>query len=252
MSLVSAMSHSIMSVIRERHAILSQAVADFFYLQNHHYPRASSLDWVGNRYQLKHFERQFLNRGVFSQAVALRRRAKECISSDYRGEWLIVDGHNVQITLESAILERPLLIGNDRALRDVAAQSAKFRVSEVSHAAMVLVFNFLQEFRPGRVLFLFDAPMSHSGLLAEKYRDRLETIGLPGHARTSPVPEREIPYDAAVVASSDREILDKARKWFDLARSILMHAGLLKVTANFSSFMTQHMSDQRVGPDIFR
>lgn len=179
-----------------------------------------------------------LSRGVFSQEVALRRLAKRCIGADCRGEWLVVDGHNVQITLESAILGRSLLMGNDGALRDLAGQSAKFQVSEASDAAMDLLFRFLEGLRPGKILFLFDAPMSHSGLLAGRYRERLRAKGFPGHARTAPVPEREIPYGEGIVASSDREILDKAERWFDLARFVLGHAGLLNLTADFSPLVT--------------
>src|SRR5512139_3204827 len=111
---------------------LNRAARDFFFLQNQGYPRRSALDWVGNRYGLDHLERQLLHRGVFSQADALRRLARRPRGMIWQEEWLVVDGHNVHITVESSLLGRPLLKANDGAVRDLAGQSARFRLTEAS------------------------------------------------------------------------------------------------------------------------
>jgi hypothetical protein len=200
---------------------LHRAAAEFFYLQNFRYPRASALRWVGNRLNLNKTERDLLHRGVFSQEASLRRRAKKCSGSDWLQEMLVVDGHNVQITIESAILGRTLLVGNDGALRDLAGQSARFRFSEVSELALDMVFSFFAAFRPGRVLILFDAPLSHSGYIADQYRKRLARLGLTGEAKAVAVPEREFPYRESIIASSDQAVLDASAHWLDLARWVI-------------------------------
>lgn len=221
-------------IARERCHWIAQAAPDFYFLQNRGYPRAAALQWVGNRYGLTHLERQLLHRGVFGQETALRRRGRRCLGEDWARGLLVVDGHNVQITVESAILGRMLLLANDGALRDLAGQSARFQLTEVSELAQDWIFEFLREFRPGEVLFLFDAPMSHSGLLAEQYRRRLKGIGLKGESRAVPVPESEIPASGCVAASSDQAVIDAVEGWIDLARAAVEHAATLHLAADFT------------------
>lgn len=220
-----------------RRSLWHQGAADFFFLQNRHYPRSASLEWVGNRYQFNYPERQLLHRGVFSQAEILKRRAKRCRGAEWQKGYLIVDGHNVQITVESALLGRPFLVANDMAVRDLAGQSANFRFTEASEMALDMIFSFLEEFRPRKILFLFDAPLSHSGLLAERYRQRLKKIGLRGDARAVPVPEREFPYQQGVIACSDHAVLNEAVRWIDLARRIIDRNSLCRPIADFSDLI---------------
>lgn len=222
---------------RERFHLIAQAAPDFYFLQNRQYPRQAALEWVGNRYGLTRMERQLLLRGVFGQETALRRRGRRCGGDDWVHGHLVVDGHNVQITVESAILGRTLLLGNDGALRDLAGQSARFRVTEASEVAQDWVFGFLGEFRPHGVLFLFDAPLSHSGLLAEQYRRRLKGMGLRGESRAVPVPESEIPSGGCVAASSDQAVIDAAESWLDLARASIDHAAALHLDADFTCLL---------------
>lgn len=216
---------------------IHQAAEDFFFLQNRGYPRRSALEWVGNRYRLDHLERQLLHRGVFGQGDALRRLARRSWGIVWPKEWLVVDGHNVQITVESALLGRPVLKANDGALRDLAGQSANFRLTEASSLAIDLVFRFLEEFRPAQALFLFDAPISHSGRLAHSYQQRMKVLGLRGTARAVPVPEREFPYDQAIVASSDQAVMEQASRWVDLASLVLRFSESLQLTEDFSSLI---------------
>lgn len=205
---------------------LHQPACDFFILQNRQYPRSSSLELVGNRYRLSRLQRQLLHRGVFDRTRAQIRRAKVCLGAAWQSSLLIVDGYNVQITVESAILKRPMLLANDSALRDLAGQSAGFRLSATSQLALQAIMKFLSVFPPREVLFLFDTPMSRSGWVAEQYRQQLEACGLTGDARTSAVPEKEFQYDQGVVASSDQTVIDASRSWLDLARRVIDWAGL--------------------------
>jgi hypothetical protein len=221
---------------------LQHAALDFFFLQNRAYPRRSGLEWVGNRYRLPHLERQLLHRGVFSQGHAIQRLAKRSRAVAWQKEWLVVDGHNVQITVESSLIGRPVLRANDGVIRDLAGQSAKFHMTETSWQAMELVFRFLNTFRPFRTLFLFDAPISQSGILAQVYQKRMGVLGLSGDARAVPVPEREFCYEQAIVASSDQAVMEKASRWVDLASLVLCYHGSLELTADFSSLILTRMA----------
>lgn len=216
---------------------LFHAAADFFFLQNRSYPRQAALELVGNKFGLTAFERHLLHRGIFSQEKALSRRARRVRGAAWRNELLVVDGHNVQITIESFIECRPLLKANDGAMRDLAGQSARFRLSETSAMAVDMVLRFFREFPPQRVLFLFDAPMNRSGELASMYRERFRKAGLSGDARAVAVPEREFPPERHVVAGSDRAVLDASIAWIDLACQIIERFGSPEITADFSTMI---------------
>jgi len=229
--------------------ILFHAAADFLFLQNRSYPRSAALELVGNRYAMPLFERQLLLRGVFSRQKALARLVKKAKGSAWRESLLVVDGHNVQITIESHIQGRVLLKANDGAMRDLAGLSSRFRVTEASVFALDMIFRFLREFRPREVLFLFDAPMSHSGELAAMYRERLKGAGFHGDARAVPVPEREFPYADCVVASSDHAVLDAGSTWIDLAARIIEQSVLPEIAADFSQILFARSAAKHVFED---
>lgn len=218
----------------DRGWLLYQAAADFFYLQNRSYPREAALELTGNRYRLDAMERMLLSRGLFSQKEALSRRSKRNTGSSWRKKVLFVDGHNVQITIESCILSRPLLKANDGAMRDLAGQSARFQMSETGKMAMDMIFRYFEIHSPGEAVFLFDQPMSRSGELAAAYRERLKKSGIRGEARAVPVPEKEFPYEHCTVASSDRAVLDCSSEWIDLACRVIEYFGEPEVAVDFS------------------
>lgn len=231
------MDDSSSTLSSKRKWLLHQAAADFFFLLNKCYPRAAALDLAGNRYDLDALERMLLSRGLFSQQEALARRRKREMGSGWQREPMVVDGHNVQITVESCIEGRPLLKANDSALRDLAGLSSRYRMTETSNMAMEMVFRFFEKFPPVEILFLFDEPMSRSGELAAIYRDRLAKAGISGGAKAVPVPEREFPYDRCVVASSDRAVIDSSSRWMDLACRIIEYFGSPRITADFSGII---------------
>jgi hypothetical protein len=197
----------------------------------------AALDLTGNRYDLNASERMLLSRGLFSRREALARRRKREMGNGWQSGLLVVDGHNVQITIESCMEGRPLVKANDGALRDLAGRSYRFRPTKSSILAQDMLIGFFEKFAPGEVLFLFDAPMSRSGELAAAYRERLARAGIPGTARIAPVPEREFPYDACVAASSDRAVLDSSTRWMDLACRVIEYHGTPQITADFSRIM---------------
>ena len=231
------MDDSSSTLSSQRKWLLYQAAADFFFLSNKSYPRTAALDFVGNRYNLDSMERMLLSRGLFGQQEALARRRKRELGSGWQSKLLVVDGHNVQITLESYLKGKPLLKANDGALRDLAGLSFRFRMTETSDIAMDMMFRFLEEFPPSEALFLFDEPMSRSGELAAIYRARLTRAGISGGAKATSVPEREFPYDGCIAASSDRAIIDSSSRWIDLACRIIEHFGVPQITADFSEFI---------------
>ncbi|MBW1990804.1 MAG: DUF434 domain-containing protein [Deltaproteobacteria bacterium] len=202
-------------------AILKQAAADFRYLLDRGYPRAASLTLVGNRYNLSRTARQMLHRGVFAAVAARARQAKLQHLEEISGLALAVDGHNVLITLESALRGRPLVLADDGFVRDVAELSRAFRASRDTELALELLAAYLQRHQPGPVTVLYDAPMSKSGELARHTREVFAATGLAVEARAVPVPEQELLGFPGAVATSDTHLIDARDRLVDLAGEII-------------------------------
>src|SRR3989304_9992217 len=168
---------------------LREAAADFRYLLNRGYSRKSALELVGNRYQLASDQRHLLHRGVYSDTDSGSRCKKQISIKEIRNRDLGIDGYNVLITIEAGLQGRPLILADDGFLRDISGLSGSFRKSEATDEALRLVLKILNEVKPWQTLFLFDAPISMSGKLAQDVRRLLKRAGLPGDARAVRVPE---------------------------------------------------------------
>lgn len=200
---------------------LQEAAIDFHYLLNRGYPRKMSLDLIGNRYDLSFDQRHLLHRGFFSDADAVARRKKKVSLRRLKNKKVAINGHNVLITIEAALSGRPLILSNDGFVRDISGLSGKFRKTGVSDKAIHLILDVLNKSKPFHVLFLFDAPISKSGLLASEVREQLRKNHFPGEALAVKVPEKILLGFTGIVVTSDTVLIDQSREVFDLAGYII-------------------------------
>ncbi len=200
---------------------LLKAASDLRYLLDKNYDRKGAVTFVGNHYQLTKADREILKRGVHPDSVAKARRNKLLKPELLNNRPLAVDGHNVVITVESALLGRTLIASDDGLIRDTAGIHGSYRQQKITRKALELILNFLKAITPEFVLFLFDAPLSQSGELALTVTKNLSLYGLQGMARAVPVPEKELYDFQGPVASSDSVIIDRVKEPFDLAGQII-------------------------------
>ncbi len=200
---------------------LQNATQDFRFLLNRGYPRKAALELVGNRYGLTFDERHLLHRGVFSDSDSQSRREKRVSTRDIREKDFVVDGHNVLITIEAGLSGRPLVLGDDDFIRDISGLSGSFKRTGTTEKAIQFIIKAITRIKPRQTLFLFDAPISKSGELAEQVRSYLGEENLDGDAVAMRVPERILIGSPGVVATSDTAIIDRSREVFDLAGYIL-------------------------------
>lgn len=200
---------------------LQNAAEDFRYFLNRRYPRKAALELVGNRYGLTFDERHLLHRGVFSRMDSQARRKKKVSVREIRNKDLAIDGHNVLITIEAALSGRPLVLADDGFIRDISGLSGSFAKSGITEAAIQLILDVLKKWKPRKTLFLFDAPISMSGKLAEEIRDRLKRENLLGDAMAVKVPEKILIGFPGVIATSDTAIINPSKKVLDLAGYII-------------------------------
>lgn len=200
---------------------LLDAADDIRYLLNRGYPRKPALELVGNRHQLTSNQRHLLHRGVFSEEDSRRRREAKVTIKRLQGQDLAIDGHNVLITIEAGLSRRPLIHADDGFIRDISGLSGHFRKTSKTEEAIRLMLDVLKKIEPRRVLFLFDAPISKSGILAREVRNLLVKEGLPGDAEAVKVPEDVLVGFPGIVATSDTAIIDHTRRVVDLAGYII-------------------------------
>jgi hypothetical protein len=207
---------------------LQKAGEDFRYLLNRGYSRKASLELVGNHYQLTADHRHLLHRGVFADLEARSRRRKKVTAKDLLHRDLAIDGHNVLITIEAGLSGRPLILGDDGFIRDISGLSGSFKVTQTTEKAIRLILHALKNMKPRQTLFLFDAPISRSGKLAQEVRRQLREENLSGDAQAVKVPEKFLIGFQGVIATSDTAIIDQSKKLLDLAGHILREKTKLK------------------------
>lgn len=200
---------------------LQKAAEDFRYLLNKGYPRKAALELVGNRYGLTSDDRHLLHRGVFSNSDSKSRQKKTISIKEVQNKDLAIDGHNIVITIEAGISGRPLISGDDGFIRDISGLSGSFRKTETTEKAIQFIIHAIKKIKPCHTLFLFDAPISMSGKLAQEVRSWLKKENLSGDAMAVKVPEKILIGFPGVIATSDTAIIDQSKKVLDLAGYIL-------------------------------
>lgn len=200
---------------------LQKAAEDFRYLLNKGYPRKAALELVGNRYGLTSDDRHLLHRGVFSNSDSKSRQKKIISIKEVQNKDLAIDGHNIVITIEAGLSGRPLISGDDGFIRDISGLSGSFRKTETTEKAIQFIIHAIKKIKPCHTLFLFDAPISMSGKLAQEVRSWLKKENLSGDAMAVKVPEKILIGFPGVIATSDTAIIDQSKKVLDLAGYIL-------------------------------
>lgn len=202
--------------------ILKEAKKDFQYLLGRGFPRTGALEYVGNHYLLGETQRNYLNRTVFSREKIETRKNKLILLSDVKGKDVLLDGYNVLITTETMFQGANDLIVkcDDGVTRDVKAVFGKYKENETTEIALNSIISLLKLFKPKRVLFFYDSPVSLSGELARTTKEILDSCEVPGDAQTSKNVDlklislsREL---GAVVATSDGIIIDKVDSVLDI------------------------------------
>ena len=166
-------------------------------------------------------ERHLLHRGIFSDVDSKSRQKKRIPVGRIRNREFAIDGYNVIITIEAGLSGRPLILGDDGFIRDISNLSGNFKKTERTEKALQSVLDILKRATPHQTLFLFDAPISNSGKLAQEVRSKLRRENLPGDAMAVKVPEKILIGFPGVIATSDTAIIDRSKEVVDLAGDII-------------------------------
>jgi hypothetical protein len=200
------------------------AIEDFRYLKNRNYPDKAALKLVSDHHRLSGTERNCLFRAVFSADDSRKRKSKLTRAEHVAGKHLGVDWYNVLITVESYLKGFPVFISDDGLVRDSSGVHGSYRAGKVTERGIEEILRVLAALQPLRIELFLDSPISHSGEMAEKLRERLTSAALLPH-RVSVFPSADYPLKTfdGIVATSDSSIIDRpqVKEVFDLARFVV-------------------------------
>jgi len=201
---------------------LREAAADLMWLAARGYPETASLALVGNRYQASARQRHALARAACADAHVLARRSRRVGLEALAGEPLAIDGFNVLTTIEVALGGGVVLLTCDGCVRDVAGMHGSWRKVEESRAAILHVGEYLAKTGLRSAEWILDAPVSNSGRLKTLLLEMAAEHRWPFTVRTERAADRALVESGALVASSDRRVLDGSLRWFSLARELVI------------------------------
>ena len=201
---------------------MRSAVDDLCWLLSRGYSAPAAEKIVGNRYRLRDRQRRALQRVAAGAREVERRRQKEVAPEALKEQALVVDGYNVLLTVETALSGGVLLRGCDGTVRDLSTLGSHYRRRTVTESAIELIVAYLSRIEPAEVLWYFDRPVSNSGRLAALVDGQLKTHRAHWSARAVHGVDQRLIASEAVVATADSRILDRCRRWFNLAHWVLL------------------------------
>jgi hypothetical protein len=209
----------------EKIAALRQATADYSLLLTKEYPQTASLKLVGDKFELTDRQRLAVMRSSCSDGQLAGRLAQQAAAEELGGQDILIDGYNVLITVEAAISGAYLFIGRDGCRRDLAGLHGTYRKVTETIPAIELINNCLKELKLKDICWLLDRPVSNSG--------RLKTIIESATGREVKLvnnPDAELIKSDKIAASSDSEVLDGAKRWFNLAGYVILPGRIIDLS----------------------
>ncbi len=213
---------------------LRSALADYSLLLSKGYAEKSALKLVGDRFALTQRQRLAVMRSACSDEQ-LELRTQKLVKPDaINGRDIAIDGYNCLITVEAAMSGGLIFKGRDGCFRDLAGIHGTYRKVTETIPAIELIGSFLEEAKPGRVLWLLDSPVSNSGRLKTLIGELARDNEWDWEIELTISPDARLIKSEHIVASSDSVVLDGCKKWVNLAAEIikqrLAHARIIDLS----------------------
>lgn len=196
---------------------------DYILLINKHYPQKSILELVATRYELNHFERSMLYRGISPDEKAEARKKRLVENSLLTGSSIHIDLFNALFTVAAYLRGFPVYISNDGLLRDASENHGNTDWTDHLVKGLGLMLDSLEHLKPSEALFYIDIPIEQSLLLVEKIHHRLSGASLPHQILIHESPDHLLEKAReGILASSDSTVIDRLQiPVFDLPRAVL-------------------------------
>jgi hypothetical protein len=200
---------------------LRAAAADLCWLLDHDYAARSALELVGNRHQLTSRQRMAVARYACSAADAQRRQQLRVEPAQLRGQELWLDGYNVLTILESALAGGLVLLSRDGCCRDIAGIHRRYCKVNETLPALSLVGETAAAWGVTLCRWWLDQPVSNSGRLKTVILESARRAGWPMEVELTFSPDHVLSHTGQTISTSDGIVLDRCRRWVNLARIII-------------------------------
>lgn len=201
--------------------IFAAAASDLSFLLGKQYGEKSALALVGNRYKLNKRQQRALSLMTCPSDKIVSRKQKALNPAALQGQEITIDGYNLLITIEAALSQGYILVGQDGTYRDLASVHSTYKKVNETIPALLLIDKALKELSVKHVHWYFDAPVSNSGklkvLLYELAAEHQSNwnIDLVFNPDTTLIEEKKI------CVTADSWILDEVEAYFNLAQYIV-------------------------------
>lgn len=202
---------------------LREAAVDLRYLLNRSFNRKSSIEFVGDKWNLTREERHILYRAIFSTGEIRNRQWNEITIEEIKDKSIAIDTYNILITIESCLKGLTLIKADDQYIRDISKIFDKYRQSTYTLKAVHLILTTLKPYKPKEILFFLDKNISHSGDLATLINEQLAQFELKGIAQPVPCSDRAVVDNGEVVISNDRVVLENGMTHFNLVALLVQN-----------------------------
>jgi len=200
---------------------LQAGLVDFSLLLTKGYAEKSALKLVGDKFSLPERQRMAIMRSACSDRQLISRKQRELKTADLVNESIVIDGYNVLITIEAAMSDAVIFKGRDGCFRDLASIHGTYRKVAETIPAVELIGRFLKEIGTAKTLWLLDSPVSNSGRLRMLICELAQRNNWNWEIELLQNPDTELMKTATVVASSDSVVLDRCKRWVNLAAEII-------------------------------
>ena len=211
--------------------VLGVATFELSWLLSRGYAIPSSLKLVGDRHRLTARQRVAISRSACSEESRTTRGQRRVESIGLRQGELWIDGYNVLVSVEAALGGGVILCGQDGCYRDMASMHGSYRRVEETVPAIQRIGAQLAHWNVGCCRWLLDRPVSNSGRLKMLLAEISQQNGWDWQVELVADPDPILGRCEPIVASADSQILDRAGRWFNLAREVidaqLPHAWIL-------------------------
>jgi hypothetical protein len=205
----------------DRHVALAEAVRHLSWLMSHDYAVPSAIKLVGDRFQLTKRQRIAVQRCACSDAALAARQTKQLHACALEGSAIAVDGYNLLTTVEAALAGAVILVGRDGCYRDMASMHGSYRHVDETRPAIEAVGKTLESAGVRSVGWYLDSPVSNSGRLKAFLLDVAGERGWTWSVDLVGDPDKLLSEIDGIIVTADSVILDRCRRWFNVARAVV-------------------------------
>jgi hypothetical protein len=201
----------------------NQALQDYVLLLEKKYPQKTILELVSTRYNLNHFERSMLYRGISRADKAETRRTKLVKEETIKDTAIHIDLYNALFTIAAYLRGYPVYLANDGILRDASESHGCSDWIGHLEKGLELMIHCLDRVRPAKAIFYIDNLMEHCRKVVEKIHEHCRECGIDHEIILHDSPDHLLDKaTGGILASSDSTVIDRSvLPVMDLPRAVL-------------------------------